>query len=71
MTTATKKDNATGVKLKITLRRSPIGCSENQCRVLLGLGLRKVNQVVEHYDSATIRGMLHKVKHLIEVENAA
>ena len=65
-----KQVTQSSAKLKMTLRRSPIGCSDNQRKVLVSLGLRKVNQVVEHFDSPTIRGMIHKVKHLLEIEAA-
>ena len=41
---------------------------ENHKRVLRALGLRHPGSVVEHWDSATIRGMINKVQHLIEVE---
>ena len=55
-------------KLKITLTRSLIGRPETQRKTIQALGLRKLNSVVEHEDSATINGMLHKVKHLVTVE---
>ena len=47
--------------IKIKLVRSLIGASEKQRRVVAGLGLTKQNQVVEHYNSATILGMVNKV----------
>lgn len=55
-------------KLKVTYRKSAIGYNETQKGTIRALGLRKLNQVVEHEDNAVIRGMLHKVKHLIDVE---
>ena len=55
-------------KLKITQVRSRIGATERQKRNLDALGLRKMNQTVEHEDSAIILGMIEKVKHLIKVE---
>lgn len=55
-------------KLKVTYRKSAIGYNETQKGTIRALGLRKLNQVVEHEDTAVIRGMIHKVKHLIEVE---
>ena len=57
-------------KLKITQVRSSIGATERQKRNLDALGLHKMNQTVEHEDSAIIMGMLEKVKHLVRVEAA-
>ena len=48
-------------KVKITLTRSLIGRPETQRRTIQALGLRKLNSTVEHEDTATIRGMIHKV----------
>ena len=57
-------------KLKITQVRCRIGATERQKRNLDALGLHKMNQTVEHEDSAIIMGMLEKVKHLVRVEAA-
>ena len=57
-------------KLKITQVRSRIGATERQKMNLDALGLHKMNQTVEHEDSAIIMGMLEKVKHLVRVEAA-
>ena len=57
-------------KLKITQVRSRIGATERQKRNPEALGLHKMNQTVEHEDSAIIMGMLEKVKHLVRVEAA-
>ena len=46
-------------QIKIKLVKSLIGASEKQRRVVAGLGLTKQNQVVEHYNSATILGMVN------------
>lgn len=54
-------------QLKITLKRSYIGKSEAQKRVMQSLGLKKINQQVFHKDTPTIRGMINKIPHLIEV----
>lgn len=54
-------------QIKIRLKRSLIGSTEKQIRVVKGLGLTKVNQVVEKYDSPTIMGMVNKVSHLVEI----
>ena len=53
--------------VKIKLVKSLIGCSEAQRRVAQSLGLKKLNQVVEHYNSDTIMGMAKKISHLVEV----
>ena len=55
-------------KLKITQIKSRIGATERQCRNLDALGLKKINASVEHEDSAIIKGMLARVKHLVKVE---
>ena len=54
--------------LKITLVKSPIGYSQRQKGTVSALGLKKVNQTVEHADSAVIRGMIAKISHLVVVE---
>jgi large subunit ribosomal protein L30 len=58
-------------KTKKTLRikyvRSSIGRPEKQKRVVRGLGLRKLNQVVERPDTPEIRGMIAKISHLVEI----
>ncbi|GFI54514.1 50S ribosomal protein L30 [Alistipes sp.] len=54
--------------LKITQVKSRIGASAQQRKNLDALGLRKINQSVEHSDSAIVKGMLERVKHLVRVE---
>ena len=58
-------------KVKVTLKRSLIGRPETQRRTVRALGLRKLNSVVELPDNPAIRGQLHKVEHLIKVEEIA
>ena len=58
-------------KVKVTLNRSLIGRPETQRRTVRALGLRKINSVVELPDNPAIRGQLHKVEHLIKVEEIA
>jgi large subunit ribosomal protein L30 len=53
--------------IKIKLVRSPICTPAKHKRVVKGLGLRKVNQIVERPDSPVFRGMVKKVPHLLEV----
>jgi len=53
--------------IKIKLYRSPICTPVKQKLVVKGLGLRKVNQVVERPDTPVFRGMVKKVPHLLQV----
>lgn len=55
-------------KLNVTLKRSVIGEKPKTRATVRGLGLRKLHQTVEHDDTPDVRGMLHKVRHLVEVE---
>jgi large subunit ribosomal protein L30 len=56
-------------KIKVTQVKSYIKRPEDQKRTLAALGLHRIGQVVEHEDSATIKGMINKVKHLVTVQN--
>ena len=59
----------TGKKtIRVTLVRSPIGYPEPQKRTVRALGLRRMNQTIEHQDSSALRGMITKVIHLVRVE---
>ncbi len=55
-------------KLRITWVKSGIGYAETQRRTLKSLGFKRLNQSVTHDNSASIRGMINKVRHLIRVE---
>lgn len=55
-------------KLQITLKRSLIGRKVDQQDTVKALGLRKINSSVVKEDNAAIRGMIFKVKHLVEVK---
>ncbi|HSJ83681.1 MAG TPA: 50S ribosomal protein L30 [Acidimicrobiia bacterium] len=55
-------------KLRVTLKRSVIGEKPKTRATVESLGLRKLHQTKEHADSPALRGMLHKVRHLVEVE---
>jgi large subunit ribosomal protein L30 len=55
-------------KLKITYTKSAIGYERSQGATVRALGLRRLNQTVEHEDTPVIRGMVHKVSHLVVVE---
>jgi large subunit ribosomal protein L30 len=54
-------------RLAITLRKSVIGYSRSQRRTVDALGLRRLNHTVEHEDTPSVRGALHKLRHLLEV----
>lgn len=62
---ATKKKSGT---LKIRWVRSFIGCPRDMRQTIRGLGFRRMNQVVERPDSPSIRGMIARVHHLVEIE---
>jgi large subunit ribosomal protein L30 len=53
---------------KITQIKSKNGSNQKQLDTLRSLGLRKIGQTVEVKDSEQARGMLHRVRHLIKVE---
>jgi large subunit ribosomal protein L30 len=55
-------------KIRVTQVRSKIRRPQDQKRTLEALGLRKMDQVVEHDATPTILGMVNKVKHLVSVE---
>jgi large subunit ribosomal protein L30 len=57
--------------LQVKLVRSLIGNNVRNRATVRALGLRKMNQVVEHRDTPTIRGMIHHVKHMLEVTEVA
>ena len=62
------KQDSGAKKLKITLRKSPIGFNRNQATVVRSLGLRRIRHTVELKDTPAARGMIHKVRHLVTVQ---
>jgi large subunit ribosomal protein L30 len=58
-------------KVKVTLRKSLIGLSPKQKATVKALGLRRLNQSATHEDSPTVRGMVAKVAHVLEVTREA
>jgi len=56
-------------KLKITLKRSAIGLERSQGATARLLGFTKLQQTRVHDDNSVIRGMVHKIRHLVEVES--
>lgn len=57
-------------QLSITLKRSQIGHPNKMRLVLRGLGLRKIGQTVSRPDTPQVRGLVKKVRHLIEVSGS-
>jgi large subunit ribosomal protein L30 len=55
-------------RIRVTLVKSGIGYALDQKRTLKALGLKRLNRSVVHTDNAPIRGMIHKVRHLVRVE---
>ncbi len=54
--------------VKITLKRSYIGIPQKQQKVLHSLGLRKIGSSVTREENEALKGMVHKVAHLLSVE---
>ncbi len=68
--TAKKKSESAGKApgtIKIQQVVSFIGSTDDIRQAVRGLGLRRMHQVVEREDTPSIRGMIHKVRHLVEV----
>ncbi len=57
--------------LKVTQRKSRNGCDKRQLDTLRSLGLRRIGHTVEINDTPQARGMIHKVRHLVEVSDDA
>jgi large subunit ribosomal protein L30 len=53
--------------IKIQQFKSRIGCPAVQCKTLDALGLKKLNNIVEHEATPAILGMVNKVKHLVKI----
>ena len=64
-----QKENAAKISgnVKIKWVVSFIGCTDDMRQTIRGLGLRRLHQVVERQDTPAVRGMIHKVRHLVEV----
>jgi len=65
---ANHRTDTRGETVKVTLLKSPIGFKHNQGTVAKALGLRRIRHTVELKDTPAVRGMIHKVRHLVEVE---
>jgi len=64
---ANHRTDTKGGTVKVTLTKSPIGFNRTQGLVVKGLGLRRIRHTVELKDTPATRGMIHKVRHLVEV----
>ena len=64
---ASAKAEAAG-RIKVTQLRSGIGFDKKQTLALRGLGLRRIRQTVEVEDTPAVRGLILKVRHLVQVE---
>jgi len=65
---AKKQATGAGKRLKVTLVRSVIGYEQSQRKTVQGLGLRRIGHTVDVIDHPAMRGMIHKVRHLVRVE---
>jgi large subunit ribosomal protein L30 len=62
-----KKGAKSAGVVKIKWVKSFIGCTDDMRQTIRGLGLRRMYQVVERQNTPAVRGMIHKVRHLVEV----
>ena len=56
-------------KIKVRLVKSITGCRQSHRDTVRGLGLRRINHVVELTDTPAVRGMVNKVNYLVRIEN--
>jgi large subunit ribosomal protein L30 len=67
---AKKSAKSAGAKrLKVTLVKSTIGFNRTQDETVTGMGLRRLHHTVELPDTPETRGMIHKVRHLVTVQD--
>ncbi|MGB8276035.1 MAG: 50S ribosomal protein L30 [Alphaproteobacteria bacterium] len=59
-----------GGRLRVTQLGSPIGRKQDQRQTLIGLGLNKRHRTRELEDTPAVRGMIHRVRHLVRVEES-
>jgi large subunit ribosomal protein L30 len=64
---ANYRTDTKGDTVKVTLLKSPTGFNRNQAIVVKSLGLRRIRHSVELKDTPAVRGMIHKVRHLVDV----
>ena len=61
------EDKKASGTIKVKWVVSFISCTDDMRQTIRGLGLRRMHQVVEREDTPSVRGMIHKVRHLVEV----
>jgi large subunit ribosomal protein L30 len=66
-----RTDSAGTGTVTVTLLKSPIGFNRSQKHVVRSLGLRRIRHAVELKDTPAVRGMIHKVRHLVSVEQSS
>lgn len=64
---ATKKTETSATTIRVRQIGSPIGRTQDQRATLVGLGLNKMHRERELQDSPAVRGMIQKIRHLVEV----
>jgi large subunit ribosomal protein L30 len=64
-----RTDSRNSGTVRVTLVKSPIGFKRNQGEVVRSMGLRRIRHTVELKDTPATRGLIHKVRHLVTVEN--
>ena len=64
---ANERTDSKGGSVTVTLKVSPIGFNRQQATVVKGLGLRRIRHTVKLKDTPETRGMIHKVRHLVDV----
>ena len=67
MATKSKKAGKATGTIRVKMIGSVIGCPEKQRATVRGLGLRRMNQVVERLDTPEVRGMVKKIPHLVAI----
>ena len=55
-------------KIKVRLLKSVAGCERTQRDTVRGLGLKRIDHVVEVLDTPAVRGMINKVSHLVRID---
>jgi large subunit ribosomal protein L30 len=65
---ANQRTDTKGATVKVTLVKSPVGFNRAQGTVVRSMGLRRIRHTVELKDTPETRGLIHKVRHLVEVE---
>jgi large subunit ribosomal protein L30 len=55
-------------KIKVRLLKSVTGCKQSHRDTVRGLGLRRINHVVELIDTPAVRGMINKVNYLVRID---